>query len=132
MKVKVEFGLRESRVIQDAVEKYLPICNATKNEEVKGAYGSVNQTVNDGMITLDYKLDGRVIPGIYNVIKKHSAQLSDIVMMAKGLFQTYMAFVTGFTKDLADFNKTFKAVRRKEMADENDSDKPSVVEEGAA
>ena len=52
MKVKVEFGLRESRVIQDAVEKYLPICNATKNEEVKGAYGSVNQTVNDGIYFL--------------------------------------------------------------------------------
>ena len=125
MKITVELNNQEVQVVRDILGHFAPKFNLeTGHEEKNGAFGSAHSTVFDNSITLYGRLDERIIPGVWKVVDKYSIQISGIIMMAKGLFQTYASVAAGLVQDIDGFIQDFK----KQAKEDKSKEKAEVVD----
>ena len=129
MKITIELNNQEVQVVRDILGHFAPKFNLeTGHEEKNGAFGSAHSTVFDNSITLYGRLDERIIPGVWKVVDKYSIQISGIIMMAKGLFQTYASVAAGLVQDIDGFIQDFK----KQAKEDKPKEEPEVVDKSCS
>ena len=125
MRITVELDNQEVQVVRDIIGHFAPKHNLeicyTKKE---GVFGSANRTVSANNIVMVGELNDRIIPGIWKVVDKYSIQISGIIMMAKGLFQTYASVAAGLVQDIDGFIQDFK----KQAKEDKPEEKADVVD----
>ena len=125
MKITVELNNQEVQVVRDILGHFAPKFNLeTGHKEKNGVFGSAHSTVFDNSITLYGRLDECIIPGVWKVVDKYSIQISGIIMMAKGLFQTYASVAAGLVQDIDGFIQDFK----KQAGEDKSKEKAEVVD----
>ena len=109
MKIIVNLEASEVQAIQEIVNRFVPDFKFDLgHKEKKGIFGSASSTTFGDAISLIGVLDNRIVPGVWKAVDKYSFQISGIIMMAKGLFQTYASVAAGLVQDVDGFIQDFK------------------------
>ena len=125
MKITVDLEASEVQTVQEIVNRFVPNFKfELGHKEKKGAFGKASRTVFGDKISLSGVLDNRIIPGVWKVVDKYSIQISGIIMMAKGLFQTYASVAAGLVQDIDGFIQDFK----KQAKEDKPEEKADVVD----
>ncbi len=125
MKIIVDLEASEVQTVQEIVNRFVPNFKLELgHKEKNGAFGSASSTVFGDRINLFGRLDSRIIPGVWKVVDKYSIQISGIIMMAKGLFQTYASVAAGLVQDVDGFIQDFK----KQAKEDKPKEEPEVVD----
>jgi hypothetical protein len=122
MHVEMKLSVEESLVVRGFLKKVLPAeANVDKSAEVSGVFGSMKQEIDEetGLVSLEYSLDSRVVPGIISVYEKHLQEAKDIVILGKSLFSIVSRTVKSFVDDLNTFVTDFRRDRELELEKES-------------
>jgi len=129
MRITVELDNQEVQVVRDIIGHFAPKHNLEIGYAKKeGVFGSANRTVSANNIVMVGELNDRIIPGIWKVVDKYSIQISGIIMMAKGLFQTYASVAAGLVQDIDGFIQDFKKQAKEEKPEVVDKSSPNPFE----
>lgn len=122
MHVEIKLDMNESLAVRGVLKKVLPAeANVDKTAETVGVFGSMKQEIDEktGLVSLEYNLDGRVVPGVVEVYEKHLQEAKDIVILAKSLFSIASRTVKSFVDDLNTFVADFRRDRKLELEKES-------------
>lgn len=125
MKIIVNLEASEVQAVQEIVNRFVPDFKFNVGHKAKeNVFGSASCTNFGDTISLTGVLDNRIIPGVWKAVDKYSFQISGIIMMAKGLFQTYASVAAGLVQDVDGFIQDFK----KQAKEDKPKEEPEVVD----
>lgn len=119
MKIIVNLEASEVQVVKEVANRFVPNFKFNVGHKTKkGVFGSTSVTNFGDTISLSGVLDNRIIPGVWKAVDKYSAQITGIVMMVKGLFQTYVSVAAGLAQEIDSFIQDFKKQAKEDKSEE--------------